>query len=82
MKNLAYFKENGREFKYDTKALLKFLYNEPKENNKKYVCSQFVAYLLEKSEVNIFYKPYYLITPLDFYQLDNLTIEYEGLLSE
>lgn len=82
MKNLSYFKENGREFKYDTKALLKFLYNEPKENNKKYVCSQFVAYLLEKSEVNIFYKPYYLITPLDFYQLDNLTIEYEGLLSE
>lgn len=82
IKKLTYFKENGREFKYDAKALLKFLYNEPKENDKKYVCSQFVAYLLEEADVDIFYKPYYLITPLDFYQLDNLTIEYEGLLSE
>lgn len=82
IKKLTYFKENGRKFKYDAKALLKFLYNEPKENDKKYVCSQFVAYLLEEADVDIFYKPYYLITPLDFYELDNLTIEYEGLLSE
>lgn len=82
MITLNYFTQNGKNFKYDSKALFRFLYKKPKQNDTKYVCSQFVAYLLEESNVNIFYKPSYLVTPLDFYQLNDLTIEYEGLLSE
>ncbi|XZH79184.1 hypothetical protein ACSW8S_20155 (plasmid) [Clostridium perfringens] len=79
---LDYFLDNRKKFKYDSKALVRFLYKEPKINENKFVCSQFVAYILESAGVNLFNKGFNSITPLDFYKLSDIQIEYEGLLSQ
>lgn len=79
---IKYFIKNKKDFKYDSKFLIKFLYSNPEASEKRFVCSQFVAYVLEASGINLFDKPYYLVTPLDFYNLKCLEVEYEGLLSE
>lgn len=47
-----------------------------------YVCSTFTADMLNKSGINILNKPYYTVQPNDFYNLNGLTLEYEGLLKD
>lgn len=78
--NLNYFIVNRKMFKYDATALVKLLYGKPRENTNQFVCSQFVAYVLEKSGVKIFDKSSNLVTPMDFYTNEKLQVEYEGLL--
>lgn len=79
---IQFFVENKKKFKYDTRALLRFVYNEPKENVDRYVCSQFVAHVLETNGVVLFDKSSNLVTPLDFYNSNKMVLEYEGLLCE
>lgn len=76
------FVANKSKYKYDALALIRLLRNNPKNNNDKYVCSQFVAYVLEECGINLFDKPSKCVTPMDFYISSGLHIEYEGLLSE
>lgn len=80
--NLNYFIDNKKIFKYDATALIRLLYGKPKENTNRFVCSQFVAYILDKSGVKIFEKTSNMVTPMDFYMNDRLNIEYEGLLKD
>ena len=70
-------------YKYDVKGLVRLKINRPKpiEENK-YVCSNFVANILERSDIRIFEKPSYMIQPKDFLNNDRLTLVYEGLLSD
>ena len=82
LESLNNFIQNKRKYKYDTLALVRLLKNNAKGNEYKYVCSQFVAYILEECGLKIFNKPSNLITPMDFYISESLTLEYEGLLSE
>lgn len=76
------FVANKKKFKYDATALIRLLCGIPNENNYKFVCSQFVAFALEESGVNIFNKPSKTVTPMDFYTSKLLNVEYEGLLCE
>ena len=63
-------------------ALLYLSRNKPREAENKYVCSHFVADMLEDSGINLFEKPSCAIKPNDFFNHKDLTLEYEGLLSE
>lgn len=81
-KKIDYFILNKKKFKYDVLALIKLLGGNPHENEFKFVCSQFVAYILEEGGIKLFDKPSNMVTPKDFLNLTNINIEYEGLLSE
>ena len=82
MESLNKFILNKSKYKYDSLALIRLLRNNPKANENKYVCSQFVAYILEEAKIKLFNKDSMFVTPMDFYVSDRLKIEYEGLLSE
>lgn len=74
---------NRKTYKYDVKGLVRLKINRPKPiKNNKYVCSNFVADLLELSGISIFDKPSYTIQPKDFLDNKNLNLLYEGLLSD
>lgn len=71
-----------RKYAYDVHALVRMPFGRAKARNYRYVCSTFVAHVLEKGDINLFNKGYYYVTPYDFLQSANLKLEYEGLLSE
>ncbi|MGL4912237.1 MAG: hypothetical protein ACRC3Y_07360 [Romboutsia sp.] len=80
--NIMKVSNNRDEYDYDVKALVRLTIDRPREKEYKYVCSHFVADMLQKSDVKIFDKPSYETIPNDFYDLDALELEYEGLLSK
>src|SRR5699024_4099763 len=72
---------NRKQYAYDVKALVYLSVNKPRKKDYKYVCSNFIADMLQKSEINILDKESHQVRPNDFYDLDDLELEYEGLLS-
>lgn len=76
------FYKDRKKYKYDGAALIKFVFKIPQRNSNKYVCSQFVAYVLEYINLNMFNKGFRYVTPLDFYNLKDVEVVYEGLTSE
>lgn len=63
---ISEMEKNKEKYKYDYfGAVLRFFKIHAKFKNK-YVCSYFVAYLLEKSNIHNFNKEAYLVTPKDF----------------
>jgi len=72
---------NRKQYVYDVKALVYLSVNKPRKKDYKYVCSHFVADMLQRSEIKIFDKEPHYVRPNDFYDLSNLELEYEGLLS-
>ena len=56
--------------------------NKSRKKDNKYVCSNFVADMLEKSDINILDKPSHRVKPNDFYNVEDFTLIYEGLLSD
>ena len=71
---------NRKQYGYDVKALVYLTVNKPRKKDYKYVCSHFVADMLQRSDINILDKESYQVRPDDFYDLDCLELEYEGLL--
>lgn len=81
--NLSLCWMNRGLYKYDVRALVRMKVNRAKPiKNNRYVCSNFVADILEISGINIFEKPSYAIQPKDFLKNNRLNIVYEGKLSE
>ena len=72
---------NRKQYVYDVKALVYLSVNKPRKKDYKYVCSHFVADMLKRSEINILDKEPHQVRPNDFYDLCDLELEYEGLLS-
>ena len=72
---------NRKQYAYDVKALVYLSVNKPRKKDYKYVCSHFVADMLKRSEINILDKEPHQVRPNDFYDLNELELEYEGLLS-
>jgi len=71
---------NRKQYLYDVKALVYLSVNKPRQKDYRYVCSHFVADMLQKSDINILDKEPHEVRPNDFYDLDHLQLEYEGLL--
>lgn len=80
--NIMNVSENREQYDYDVKALVYLSIDRPREKEYKYVCSHFVADMLEKSGVNIMDKPSFEVRPNDFYDYEGFELEYEGLLSK
>lgn len=81
-KNIKVVSDNRTEYDYDAMALIYLTLNRPREAEYKYVCSHFVADMLQKSNINIFDKKSHEVIPNDFYDKEDFVLEYEGLLSK
>ena len=81
-KNIIKVSNNRKQYYYDIKGLVYLSMNKSRKKDNKYVCSNFVADMLEKSDISILNKPSHEVKPNDFYNLEDFTLEYEGLLSD
>lgn len=76
------FKQNKRDYSYNYIGVLGAALNIAISPKQKYFCSQFVAYVLEQSGINIFNKGYALVKPRDIRLNHNLKSIYRGKLCE
>lgn len=80
-KEIEIFNNNRDTYSYNYLGLIGAAFNIPVCSKHRYFCSQFVAYVLEKSGINIFGKTYALVKPKDIRINTNLITVYEGRLS-
>ena len=80
--NINYISENRKKYKYDSTGLIFLYFNKKRKLDHKYVCSNFVADMLQKSGINLFVKEASLIIPEDYFDAKGLSLEYEGLLCD
>lgn len=76
------FNRNKDAYSYNYLGLIGAAFNIPVRSKYRYFCSQFVAYILEKSGIYIFDKNYALIKPGDIRINPYLETIYQGKLSE
>lgn len=81
-REIEVFKQNKEAYSYNYLGLLGAAFNIPIRSRQRYFCSQFVAYILKKSGINIFHKSYVLIKPKDIRINPYLELIYQGRLSE
>lgn len=74
------FKRNKDRYSYNYLGIVGVMVNYPITRKNKYFCSQFVAYLLEKSGINIFNKESALVRPFDIRVCPELKRIYKGTL--
>lgn len=79
-KILEFYETNEDEFKYDILGLLFKSFYIPIKRKNHYVCTQFVAELLDEANIYKFNKPIELVRPKDFEYINNITEIYSGLL--
>lgn len=80
-KVLKKFEKNMSIYHYDIKGLLiRYFYTNAKSRENYYVCSQFVATVLQTAEICQFDKPLKLVKPHDFNNIPNIQKVYEGML--
>jgi hypothetical protein len=76
------FKYNKDEYSYNYLGLLGAAVNIPIQIRQRYFCSQFVAYILERSDIKIFNKDCALVKPSDIRLNPRLKSIYRGKLAE
>lgn len=79
---LSNMKENMNDYEYDYLGIVPRFLGIPFKRNNKYVCSYFVAELLNKSGIYDFKKETCMITPKDFDNIDGLKEIYTGYYKE
>ena len=80
-KVLKSFEKNMNLYHYDIRGLLiRYFYTNAKSRENYYVCSQFVATVLQTARICDFNKPLKLVKPNDFNNLPDLNKIYEGKL--
>lgn len=79
---LSEFLEEQQTYKYNFLGLIFMKLNIPLKRERRFVCSQFVGYLLEKSGTAQFDKEYTLLRPIDFLMLEQKKLIYSGPLLE
>lgn len=75
------FERMKDDFSYNFAGLLGIMLGHPINRPNSYFCSQFVAYLFERSGIKIFNKPFGLVTPRDFRVCSSLKLIKTGKLS-
>lgn len=81
-REIEVFNQNKEIYSYNYLGLLGAAFNIPVGFKQRYFCSQFVAYVLEQSDIYIFDKSYLLVKPRDIRVNANLVSIYKGRLSE
>lgn len=74
--------ERRFRYHYCILGLPMILCNIPFYQKNHYTCSSFVASILEENGMELFEKHFSLVTPRDFYELENTDVIYEGTLHE
>lgn len=78
---LGEMKKNIDDYKYDFIGIVPRFFGIPFTIKNKYVCSYFIATLLEKTQIYKFDKPACLTKPKDFENLNGFKKIYEGRFS-
>lgn len=70
------------KYRYNLIGLIPMYLNKRYERQTHFTCSQFVAFILEKSDVYKFKGNWSLAKPMDFEKLKNIDVTYKGLLKD
>jgi len=82
-RELNCFEKNVNKYRYDILGLmLRYFYKNLMVREYYYVCTQFVASVLEKSGIHKFKKPFTSVTAIDFTKIPNIIKIYEGKLKD
>lgn len=82
LENIDFFKKNRECFSYNCIGLGFIFFHIAFKRKNKFVCSQFVGYILEKSGINPgLSKPFCLHTPEDFRHIPKAELIYRGNLN-
>lgn len=73
-------KIENRSCKFNHLGLLTLIAGIPLERKNAYFCSQFCGKMLNESGIHHFHKPFGLLRPADFCDLNGFTLLYEGPL--
>ena len=79
---LNQFENNINDYKYDIIGLFLKTMSIPIKRKKHYVCTQFVAEILENAHICEFRKSSLLVRPQDFEKINNSNIIYTGYLNQ
>lgn len=74
------FEKDKHSYKYNFLGLLFILFNIPYEREKHFLCSQFVAYVLDKSGAVKLNREFTTIKPRDLMNIVNKKLVYNGYL--
>lgn len=77
-KQISYLKSNESKYKYDFLGASLRIFNIPVSFSNRYVCSQFVAKVLENAGIYKFRKKVYFIKPKDFEDIKDIKSIYSG----
>lgn len=75
---IEYMKKHKEEYKYDFAGIVFRFFRLPITFKRKYVCSYFIAYLLEQCKIYNFNKKTCFIKPQDFEGLEGFNEVYRG----
>ena len=75
---LDFMARHSKIYKYDFLGIVLRLFNIPISFKNHYVCTQFVAEILEKNKIFQFDKDTSLVKPKDFEKIKNSKIIYKG----
>lgn len=78
VKIMEFMKHNDFKYGYDFLGAFLRYFRIPISFKNRYVCSYFVAEVLEKSDIYKFNKPTYCILPKDFSEIGDFKVVYEG----
>ena len=82
IKLLNYFENNIDQYKYDIIGLFLKIMSLPIKRENHYVCTQFVAEILENARIYEFGKSNLLVKPIDFEKIDNSNVIFTGYLNK
>ena len=77
---INYYTANARRYHYTILGLPWMLFNKPFHQKRRYACSQFVARTLEDYGIRKFKKHWSIMTPRDFYEMEDKKILYVGTI--
>lgn len=75
------FKQNREKYSYNFLGIVGVMINIPLTSDNRYFCSQFIAYILERSDIHLFNKCYGLVRPFDIRMCSKLKKVYNGKLA-
>lgn len=77
---IRYYEANAKRYHYTILGLPWMLFNKPFHQKRRYACSQFVARTLEDYGIRKFDKHWSIMTPRDFYEMEDKKILYVGTI--
>ncbi len=79
---IDHYKINCKRYHYTMVGLPFLIFGIPFHQKRRYTCSQFLGRMLQDCNIRSFDKHFSLITPRDFYEMDDLNVIYEGTLKD